>query len=140
MTGLHVEAQTLDRSLRLLKLYGPNATSEYQAFVDKVKDAFLRVSSTEFIVLMGDFNAHVETDTDTWKGVIEKHGVIKLNENGWYLLQLCCSNGLRIRKTFFRRREVTCLASHLLQNALPMLIIFNDHLEIRLIGIVNCCM
>ena len=46
------------------------------------------------------------TDTDTWKGVIGKHGVIGLNENGRYLLQLCCSNGLRIMNTFFQNREV----------------------------------
>ena len=40
----------------------------------------------------GFFNVHVGTDTDTWKGVIGKHGVIGLNENRRYLLQLCCSN------------------------------------------------
>ena len=55
---------------------------------------------------MGDFNAHVGTDTDTWKGVIGKHGVTGLNENGRYLLQLCCSNGLQIMNTFFQHREV----------------------------------
>ena len=55
---------------------------------------------------MGDFNAHVGTDTDTWKGVIGKHGVSGLNENGRYLLQLGCSNGLRIMNTFFQHREV----------------------------------
>ena len=55
---------------------------------------------------MGDFNAHVGTDTDTWKSVIGKHGVTGLNENGSYLLQLCCSNGLRIMNTFFQHREV----------------------------------
>ena len=53
-----------------------------------------------------DFNAHVGIDTDTWKGVIGKHGVTGLNENGRYLLQLCCSNGLRIMNTFFQHREV----------------------------------
>ena len=58
----------------------PNATSEYQTFVDEVNDALLRVSATESTVLMGDFNAHVGTDTDTWEGVIGKHGVTGLNE------------------------------------------------------------
>ena len=53
-----------------------------------------------------DFNALFGTDTDTWKGVIGKHGVTGLNENGRYLLQLCCSNVLRIRNTFFQHREV----------------------------------
>ena len=76
-----LKLKVLDRSLCLLQIYAPNATSEYQAFVDEVNDALLRVSATESTVLMGDFNAHVGTDTDTWKGVIGKHGVTGLNEN-----------------------------------------------------------
>ena len=95
-----------DRSLCLLQVYAPNATSEYQAFVDEVNDALLRVSAIESTVLMGDFNAHVGTDTDTWKGVIGKHGVTGLNENKRYLLQLCCSNRLHIMNTYFQHREV----------------------------------
>jgi len=87
-----------NQSICLLKVYAPNAMSEYQAFVDEVNDALLRVSPSESIVLVGDFNAHIGTDTETWKGVIERHGVPGLNENGRYLLQLCCSNGLRIMK------------------------------------------
>ena len=67
---------------------------------------FLRVSATESTVLMGYFNVHDGTDTDTWKGVIGKHGVTELNENGRYLLHLCCSNELRIMNTFFQHREV----------------------------------
>ena len=90
----------------LLQVYALSATSEYQAFVDEVNDALLRVSATESTVLMGDFNAHVGTDTNTWKGMIGKHWVTGLNENGRYLLQLCCSNGLRIMNTFFQHREV----------------------------------
>ena len=74
----------LNRSLCLLQVYAPNATTEYQAFVDEVNDALIRVSSTEFTVLMEIFNAHVGTDTDTYKGVIGKHGVIRPNENRNY--------------------------------------------------------
>ena len=55
-------------------------------------------------VLVADFNVDVETDTDTWKGVIEQHGVAGM-KNGRYLLQLCCSNGLRIMKTFFQLKK-----------------------------------
>ena len=78
--------------------------SEYQGLVDEVNDALLRVSATESTVFMGDFNVNV--GTDTWKGVIGKHGVTGLIENGKYLLKLCCSNGLRIMNTFFQHREV----------------------------------
>ena len=75
-----LKLKVLVRSLGLLQVYAPNATSEYQTFVDEVNDALLRVSATESTVLMGDFNAHVGIDTDTWKGVIGKHGVTGLNE------------------------------------------------------------
>ena len=101
-----LKLKVVDQSLCLLQVYAPNATSEYQTFVDEVNDALLRVSATESTVLMGDFNAHVGTHTDTWKSVIGKLGVIGLNENGRYLLQLCCSNALRIMNTFFQHREV----------------------------------
>ena len=96
----------MDRLLCLLQVYAPNATSKYQAFVDEENDALLQVSPAEFTVLMGDFNAHVGTDTDTWKGVIGKYGVTGLDENGMYLLQLSCSNSLRIMNTFFQHRDV----------------------------------
>ena len=55
---------------------------------------------------MGDFNAHIGTDNDTWKGVIGKHGDPAFNKNGRYLLQLCCSNGLCFRNTFFQHKDV----------------------------------
>ena len=58
-----LKLKVLDRSLCLLQVYAPNATSEYQAFVDEVNDALLRVSATKSTVLMGDFNAHVGTSS-----------------------------------------------------------------------------
>ena len=72
-----LKLKELDRLLCLLQVYAPNSTSKYQAFVDDVDDALLRVLPTESAVLMGGrVNAHVGTDTDTRKGVNEKHGVI----------------------------------------------------------------
>ena len=48
-----LKLKVLDRSLLcLLQVYGPNATSEYQAFVDEANDALLRVSATESTVHM----------------------------------------------------------------------------------------
>ena len=101
-----LKLKVLDRSLCLFQVYAPNATSEYRTFGNEVNDALLQVSPTESTVLMGDFNAHVGTDTYLWKGAIRKHRVTGLNENGRYLLQLCCSNGLCIMNTFFQHREV----------------------------------
>ena len=134
-----LKLKVLDRSLCLLQVYAPSATSEYQAFVDDVNDVLPRESPTESTVLMGNFNTHVGTDTDTWKGVIGKHGVTALNENGRYLLQLCCSNGLRIMNTFFQHREVHKYTWYRLSMDQKSLIdfcivssdLFSDELDVR---------
>ena len=55
-----LKLKVLDRSLRLLQVYVPNATSEYQTFVDEVNDALLRVSPTESTVLMGNLTHMLE--------------------------------------------------------------------------------
>ena len=100
------QLKVLDWSLCLLQVNAPSASSEYQDFVNQVNEALLQRPPTESTVLMRDFNAHVETDTDTWKGVIGKYVVTGLNENERYLLQLCCSNGLRMMNTVFQHRDV----------------------------------
>ena len=84
----------------------PNAVSEYQAFVDDVNNALQRVGSTESSSLFGEFNAHIGTDSETLKGVIGRHGDPAFKEDGRYLLQLCCSNGLCIMNAFFQHRDV----------------------------------
>ena len=48
--------------------------------MDEENNALFRVSPAESTVLKGDFNVHVGTDTDTWKGVIGKYGVTGLDE------------------------------------------------------------
>lgn len=42
-----------------------------------------------YIVILGDFNAHVGSDTDTWHSVLDPHGVGQVNENGQRLLHFC---------------------------------------------------
>ena len=79
-----LKLKVLDRSMCLLYVCAPNATNERPAFVDEVNDALLRVSPTEFTLLMGVFNAHVEIGTGKRKGVIGKHGITGLNENERY--------------------------------------------------------
>ena len=50
-----LKLKVLNWSLCLLQVYAPNARSKYQAFVDEVNDALLRLSPTESTVLMEDF-------------------------------------------------------------------------------------
>ena len=92
----------------------PKCWSKYQAFQDEAKDALLRVSPAAYTVLMGDFNAHVGTDTDTSKGVIGKHKGTGLNEKGMYLLQFCCSNGLCSPHYEYLLPEQRCSEGHMI--------------------------
>ena len=59
-----LKLKLLDRLLCLLQVYAPNAMIKCRTFLDEVDDALLRVSLSESKFLMGNFNAHVGTDTD----------------------------------------------------------------------------
>ena len=59
-----------ERSLCILQVYAPNIESHYEAFLEEVVVALGKSSSSECLVLLGNFNAHVGIDNATWKGVI----------------------------------------------------------------------
>jgi len=58
-----------NQAICLLQVYASNAASVYQASVDEVKAALLRLTPSESTVLIGDFNAHIGSLEQ-----IRKHG------------------------------------------------------------------
>ena len=64
-----------------------------------------KATSSESLVLLGDFNAQVGIDKATWKGVIGQHGDPDINKNGGCLLQFCATTRLCILNTFFEHKR-----------------------------------
>ena len=93
------------RSAILLSAYAPTMTN-----TDDVKDKFYEeletlistVSQSNILILLGDFNARVGKNYQTWQGVLGHHGISKCNSKGLWLLKTCISHGLTITNTIFR--------------------------------------
>ena len=75
-------------------------------FLDEVKVALGKATLSEFLVLSGDFNAHVGIDNATWKGVIGQHGDPDISKNGKCLLRFCATYGLCIMNLFFHHKKI----------------------------------
>ena len=64
-----------------------------------------RIPSTEGLYLLGDFNASVEADCNTWPSCLGHRGAGKMNENGQRLLELCYHRGLCVTNTYLKFKD-----------------------------------
>ena len=71
-----------EQFLCVLQVHATNMESWYEAFLKEVEVALVKATSSKTLALLGDFNAHVDIDNATWRGIIGQHGDPDINMNG----------------------------------------------------------
>ena len=92
----------------LVSAYAPTLSS-----TPNTKDEFYKtfasiISSTpsnEQIVLLGDLNARVGREHDTWPSYLRSFDVGSMNENGQRLLELCTYHNVCMANTYFKAKS-----------------------------------
>ena len=101
------------RHATIVSVYAPTMTNPDEVkdkFYDDLDSVISAAPRTDKLILLGDFNARVGTDHQTWEGVIGSEGIGKCNSNGLLLLRKCAEHELLITNTVFRlptRRKTT---------------------------------
>ncbi|XP_068756780.1 uncharacterized protein [Montipora capricornis] len=94
-------------TVRLVCVYAPTLQSPPEVkdqFYESLDTVIGMVPSSDHILLLGDFNARVGADRESWPSVVGHHGIGKMNENDQTLLELCCYHNLYGTNTFFQNK------------------------------------
>nr|XP_054752426.1 craniofacial development protein 2-like [Lytechinus pictus] len=90
--------------VNILSCYAPTLCSSAETkdqFYEHLDSVIANLPANEHLFLLGDFNARVGADRDSWPKCIGHFGIGKLNENGQRLLEVCSYHNLCITNTFF---------------------------------------
>ena len=96
------------RQATMISAYAPtlDATDEdKEMFYSQLDTILTAIPDSENIFLLGDFNARVGRSADVWTGVVGRHGVGNVNDNGILLLSKCAEHRLLITNTTFRLKD-----------------------------------
>ena len=99
---------TKEGTVNLISAYSPTLCASDDSkdqFYDDLHRLIKSLPSQEIVVLLGDLNARVGTDHESWPVCLGHYGVGKLNSNRQRLLELCTYHKLCISNTFFHTRN-----------------------------------
>jgi len=94
------------RSAILISEYAPtmsNDDADKEAFYDNLNSVLQTVPFKDRFFLLGDFNARVGLDAQTWPRVLGQHSVENENSNCSLLLQTCSEHELAVTNTYFQQ-------------------------------------
>lgn len=93
---------------------------EKESFYELLSECILKAKGDSIIVL-GDFNARVGKDWQSWPTVVRKHGEGETNANGLMLLEFCTRFQLSMMSTMFQNQESPqeYLAAYAIQTLAP---------------------
>lgn len=89
----------------IISAYAPTLSSSPEAkdhFYSQLSETVREVRSGDRLMLLGDFNARVGQDNNSWLDCLGEHGIGKLNENGQRVLEFCSQNQLCVTNTYFK--------------------------------------
>ena len=97
-----------NRYITLINVYAPTMTysdEEKEAFYAQLRSTITSVPPGDKLILLGDFNARVGSDHNTWGPALGKFGKGQQNQNGELLMCLCSELDLAITNTYFKQPE-----------------------------------
>ena len=92
----------------LISVYAPALSAKpgtKDMFYENLASIIRNIPSKEQVVVLGDFNARVGADHNSWPSCLGQFGVGKMNENGQRLLELCTFHDLCITNSFVRTKS-----------------------------------
>ena len=90
--------------LNVLSIYAPTLCASDESkdeFYEELETRIKEIPVKEELILLGDFNARVGDDHNSWNRCIGHFGIGKMNTNGQRLLELCSYYDFCITNTFF---------------------------------------
>jgi len=99
----------------VIQVHAPTETaedSEKDEFYSQLQDSLDHIPSYDIKLLIGDFNAQIDSDRRGQNVAVGLHGTAKETaKNGERLTSLCVNNGLKIENTFFQHKDTSLIVS-----------------------------
>jgi len=105
-----VRLQKKQAKVTVIQVYAPTEAaedSEKDEFYSQLQDTLEGTPSYDMKLLIGDFNAQIDSDRRGQNITVGPHGTAKeTTNNGERLTSLCVNNGLKIGNTFFQHKDI----------------------------------